>query len=82
MKKKFQKESFHPASTYICSECGKRTRDTGRGEGPLGLCALCYLEGVADNAYNDYGPESPQYQAYKAERDACRALQRRNKGGE
>ena len=38
---------------YVCADCGKRTRDTGAGEGDVGLCAECYEFGGLDNAIND-----------------------------
>lgn len=46
---KFEKGS----STYICEDCGKRTRDTGIGEKEVGLCKKCYEEAEKYNAYVD-----------------------------
>lgn len=46
---KFQKGS----GSYTCTSCGKRTRETGKGEGDLGLCAYCYLSAEIDNGMSD-----------------------------
>lgn len=38
---KFQ-QTNRMKSTYPCGACGKLTRDTGQGEGPVDLCVKCY----------------------------------------
>lgn len=40
MYSKIQKGS----GVYICSICGKKTRDTGHEEGSVGICKSCYTE--------------------------------------
>lgn len=47
--------------TYLCSMCCKTTRDTGRGEKELDLCARCLFDCYVENAANDYGRDSEQY---------------------
>ncbi len=44
---KFEKGS----STYICMECGKRTRNTEKGSchAAMELCARCYADNEAYN---------------------------------
>lgn len=59
MVSKFQKTGFGKGSTYICSVCGKRTRETGFCESGVGLCAKCYEEGGLENEHSDYG--HPKY---------------------
>jgi len=46
------------SATYTCYDCGKRTRDTGRGEGAYldgseGLCYACYMRESAENEHHD-----------------------------
>ena len=41
-------------STYICHNCGKRTRETGHEESNLELCAFCLWQTYAMNAVSDY----------------------------
>ena len=36
-------------TTYKCGSCGKMTRDTGRGEAEVELCAKCYQEQMEEN---------------------------------
>ena len=38
---------------YVCIECGKVTRDTGHGEGDLGMCRRCMQIGEYVNAISD-----------------------------
>lgn len=38
---------------YQCKECGKSTRETGRSESSVGLCAACYEDAEAENAHYD-----------------------------
>lgn len=59
MKSKFQRFS----GTYICGLCGKKTRDTGRGEAAVELCAACLYDSYAENAAADYGVGSKQHHA-------------------
>ncbi len=40
-------------STYVCINCGKRTRDTGHGEGGTDLCRACLDEAELENAHSD-----------------------------
>ncbi len=40
-------------STYTCIDCGKRTRDTGRGEEGTDLCWKCYEAAGWENAHSD-----------------------------
>jgi len=49
MKNKF----YAGSSTYICVECGKRTRDTGRGEYQFSMCYACMERCERENAEND-----------------------------
>lgn len=60
---KFQKGS----GSYICSECGKRTRDTGNGEGELRLCRHCLEQGEWDNFIEDGGDPSEVPAEFKPE---------------
>ena len=53
---KFQKGS----STYKCTSCGKRTRDTGAGEAQFKLCRSCYLDQEYENAH-DNGEHDDKY---------------------
>ena len=40
-------------STYICDDCGKRTRETGLCESGVGLCRDCYIAAGEENAAHD-----------------------------
>lgn len=40
-------------SVYTCDSCGKRTRDTGRGETEGSTCAACYEEAGWENEHSD-----------------------------
>jgi hypothetical protein len=42
-------------TTYECMECGKRTRDTGRGEAGTDLCWKCYRLAELENEHSDNG---------------------------
>ena len=57
MKSKFSKHT----PTYHCGICQKLTRDTGRGEAGLDLCACCLLSAYAENAAADYGVDSEEH---------------------
>ena len=57
MKSKFTKHS----STYNCGICRKLTRDTGRGELGLELCAHCMLSAYVENSASDYGVDSEEH---------------------
>jgi hypothetical protein len=45
---------FHKG-VYTCSNCGKRTRETGQSESGVGLCAHCFEEAGLENEHSDYG---------------------------
>ncbi|WP_407305390.1 hypothetical protein [Acinetobacter sp.] len=59
--------------TYSCAICGKLTRDTGHGEADIdtGYCKKCLFECYMINAAADYGVDSSQYEAAKADFEAC-----------
>lgn len=44
--------NMHRQSTFICQECGKRTRDTGRGEDGR-YCWRCVIILETDNSHID-----------------------------
>ncbi len=54
MYSKIQKGS----GVYICSICGKKTRDTGHGEGSVGICRDCYIEQEEYNQSLDIDEEN------------------------
>lgn len=57
-KRKQDNSRFKKGSgVYICAMCGKRTRDTGNGEGQTGLCKKCYDAAEEENYESDYGNE-------------------------
>jgi hypothetical protein len=41
-------------STFICTGCGKRTRDVG-DNGSVELCELCFVKAGAGNTLSDHG---------------------------
>lgn len=47
----------HNHATYHCSECGKLTRDTGRGEGEVEMCAECFERAQEENLISDSGKD-------------------------
>lgn len=47
------------SGTYSCLACGKKTRDTGQGEGDLRLCAACLDEAGLENEHMDEGHDDP-----------------------
>jgi hypothetical protein len=49
MNDKFQSGS----GVYVCSDCGKSTRETGYGESSSGLCAACFRIAEWENALSD-----------------------------
>lgn len=51
---------FGKSGAYTCGCCGKLTRDTGRGEAEVSLCAECLLVNYVENAAADYGADSEQ----------------------
>lgn len=51
----FKPSGWSNTPTYLCGSCGKRTRDTGAGEGPVELCRACYIRCVVENNHADYG---------------------------
>lgn len=38
---------------YVCSSCGRKTRETGEDESSVELCAYCYLEATLENELSD-----------------------------
>lgn len=64
--RKFQKGS----GAYMCSDCGKLTRETGRGESQCGLCKTCLARAELQNLVNDGGwPELQELQDKNPEAD-------------
>ena len=55
--------STRNGSTYICENCGKRTRESGNDESSLGMCLACNLEGEIQNMIADYGHNFTDEQA-------------------
>jgi len=43
------------AATYNCELCGKRTRDTGNGEGENAQCRRCFQVNACLNTLSDGG---------------------------
>ena len=43
----------NPGGVYTCESCGRKTRDTGRGEASTRLCACCYEIAEQYNCYQD-----------------------------
>lgn len=41
------------SGTYTCEDCGRRTRDTGGGEGDLRVCRWCMEIQMIENAISD-----------------------------
>ena len=41
------------AGTIICIDCGKKTRDTGHGEGDFQMCKACIQKQEEENAESD-----------------------------
>ena len=52
---RFTPSGWNHTPVYLCGLCGKRTRDTGAGEGPVELCKRCYATCTADNDHSDHG---------------------------
>lgn len=47
-------DKFQPGSgVYVCSDCGKSTRETGYGESNSSLCAVCFRIAEWENALSD-----------------------------
>ena len=42
-------------STFVCRQCGKRTRDVNGGNGNVELCELCDEKAMAGNSLADAG---------------------------
>ena len=57
---------FDGNGTYICSECGKRTRNTGRDEASVLMCSDCYEKAQKENLENDH-PSRPGHRPGKDE---------------
>lgn len=71
MKARFQKHS----AVYTCIVCGEQTRDTGRDEAALGLCAQCLYQEYMLNVEADFGKDSPQYRAAELQHAELMATQ-------
>jgi len=56
--------STRNGSTYICENCGKRTRESGNDESSLKMCLACSLEGEIQNMMSDYGFTDEQVQLF------------------
>jgi len=66
-------------TTYICSNCGKRTRETGQSESGVGLCAKCFEEAGLENEHSDngghvVGPNWEVKDVYNPKCPTCRAM--------
>jgi len=55
--------STRNGSTYICENCGKRTRESGNRESDLALCLACNLMGEIRNMMSDYNHNFTKEQA-------------------
>jgi hypothetical protein len=44
---------FNRSGMYVCSDCGKKTRETGSEESSVGLCKKCYKINVLENQFAD-----------------------------
>jgi Zn-finger nucleic acid-binding protein len=55
------------SGVYICSECGKKTRDTGQGEAEVEMCAHCYNVALWINYVSDGGDINKVPEEYRAE---------------
>lgn len=62
---------FGRKTTYICDNCGKRTRETGDSESGVGLCKKCFEEAGLENEHSDYGHKefNPKCPTCRAERE-------------
>lgn len=64
MQSKFTSRNFnHNSSTYTCTCCSRRTRETGMGEADLDLCAFCYEVAGLDNEHNDGHIDDAEFNA-------------------
>ena len=67
-------------STYKCGNCGKLTRETGRGESQFMLCANCmegeeYSNAHYDGVHDDkYEPKCPICRAERGTRTAIKIV--------
>lgn len=62
---------FDRNGCYTCRTCKKQTRETGRDESSVRMCACCFEKGAYQNSVCDMGPEGdnmdgPTYQALEA----------------
>lgn len=62
--RRFQRGS----GVYTCYTCERETRDTGKGEGGLGLCAGCYEIMSIENMHSDDGHDGEVWDC-----DECKA---------
>lgn len=51
--RRFAGIQIQKGSTFTCTVCGKRTRETGHDESSLEQCAFCYIEGGLENSLSD-----------------------------
>jgi hypothetical protein len=49
------------SGVITCRLCGKKTRETGEGEGAAELCKRCLYVTYAENYAADYGVNSPEH---------------------
>ena len=52
------------SSTYICRECGKRTRNV-EGEESVELCLLCDTKAMAENVLVDHGFQGDAWAVFR-----------------
>ena len=55
----FQRNNFGGSGCYDCGACGKKTRDTGRGEAGVQLCLACYVQACRENRHSDDDHDGP-----------------------
>lgn len=58
------------SAVFTCGECGKKTRDTGKGEASVEMCAKCYDAALQANAVADGDEPDPDALAAQGELDA------------
>ena len=62
---------FDRNGCYTCRCCKKQTRETGRDESSIRMCACCFEKSACQNSVSDNGPagdafEGPTYMALEA----------------
>ena len=73
-KNRFQKGS----GVYVCEICGKRTRDTGIGEGQMGYCRSCFDEMEKENIETETVIDITPYGSIKIQERAERNYENNN----